>query len=127
MKKIILSILTGAIIVSANSDTTVDATMSLMEKGKNDIQKGFLYNDKALIKEGISIVKDANNIFGTVDVKSFLNNDKTQVVSNIHKNISKSLKSLEKSINNKEYAKASNQFGKVLNDCVSCHTVIRRW
>ena len=127
MKKIILSILTGAIIASANSDTTVDATMSLMEKGMNSIQKGFLYNDSKLIKEGISIVKDANNIFGTVDVKSFLNNDKTQVVSNIHKNISKSLKSLEKSIDNKEYAKASNQFGKVLNDCVSCHTVIRRW
>jgi len=126
MKKIILTLMASAMIAFVG-DATVTASMSLMEKGMNEIQKGFLYNDKALIKKGISIVKDSNSIFSKVDVKSFLNNDKTQVVANITEKLKGNLNKLSKFVENKKYSDASMQYGKVINDCVACHTIIRRW
>ena len=126
MKKIILTLTASAIMAFAG-DTTVTATMSLMEKGMNEIQKGFLYNDKTLIKEGIEIVRDANSIFSKVDVRSFLNNDKTQVVANITDDLKGNLKKLSSLIGTKKYSDASRLYGKVVNDCVACHTIIRRW
>jgi hypothetical protein len=41
MKKLLLTLIAGATIASASSTTTINATMDLMEKGMNTIQKGF--------------------------------------------------------------------------------------
>jgi hypothetical protein len=60
-------------------------------------------------------------------VRSFLNNDKTQVVANITEKLKGNLKKLSKFIDDKKYSDASMQYGKVINDCVACHTIIRRW
>jgi len=126
MKKSLLIVIASAIMAFAG-DTTVNATMSLMEKGMNQIQKGFFYNDKNSIKEGIEIVESADSIFTKVDVKTFLKNDKTQVVANISHYLEKDLKKLSRLIKEKKYSDASVQYGKVLNNCVACHAVIRRW
>ncbi|MCK5293294.1 MAG: cytochrome C [Arcobacteraceae bacterium] len=127
MKRLILTLAACATIASAN-DTTINATMDLMEKGMNDIQKGFFYNQKSTILDGTNIVINANKIFDTVDIKSFTyGNRATQAISNIHGNLDKDLKNLKISIKNNNYAEAAVQYGKVLNDCVACHTVIRGW
>lgn len=127
MKKIILTLAACATIASA-SGTTINATMDLMEKGMNTIQKGFFYNQKTTILEGTDIVINANKIFATVDTKSFTNGNRaTQAISNIHGNLAKDLKGFRKSITNNKYADASAQYGKIVNDCVACHTVIRGW
>jgi len=127
MKKLLLTLSVFATIASADN-TTITSTMALMEKGMNSIQKGFLYNQKKTILEGIAITINANNIFDTVDAKEFTNgNNKVQVISNVHGNVAKNLAKLEKFVKNDKYRDATMQYGKVVNDCVACHTVIRGW
>jgi hypothetical protein len=126
MKKLLLTL--SALATFASADTTINATMSLMEKGMNTIQKGFLYNQKAVILEGTDIVISANSIFEKVDTQSFTNGSKaTQVISNIHGNLASDLKEFKKAISDNKFSSATDMYGKILNDCVACHTVIRQW
>jgi S1-C subfamily serine protease len=127
MKKLIVTLIAGATIASAQN-TTIDATMSLMEKGMNTIQKGFFYNSKALVLEGIEVVDSANKIFETVDTKEFTKGSRaTQVISNIHGNLAKDLKVLKNSIENNKFGSAAEKYGRVVNDCIACHSVVRGW
>ena len=122
MKKIITTLFVAA------SNTTIDATMSLMEKGMNTIQKGFFYNSKELVLEGIEVVDSANKIFETVDTKDFTKGNRAdQVISNIHGNLAKDLKALRKSTESNKFGSAAEKYGKVVNDCIACHSVVRGW
>ncbi len=128
MKKVLLTLSALATLAMADNKATINDTMAAMEKGMNTIQKGFLYNQKATILEGTETVITANSIFSKVDTQSFTNGSKaTQVISNIHKNIATDLKVFKNLINENKFADASKQYGKVMNDCVACHTVIRKW
>jgi len=108
---------------------TVNATMALMKQGMNLVEDGFFYNDKAQIMKGIDIVENANNIFSTIDVRSFINqkNVSVQVVNNLTGHIGDELKVMKKSIASGEYSEASKEYSKILNNCISCHIVIRKW
>lgn len=128
MKKILLTLSALATFAFADNAAKITQTMAAMEQGMNTIQKGFFYNQKATILEGTETVINANSIFSKVDTQSFTNGSKaTQVISNIHKNIATDLKVFKKLINANKFADASEQYGKVVNDCVACHTVIRKW
>jgi len=126
MKKIVLALVACSALTFA-SETTIDATMKLMEQGMQQIQHGFVYNSKDDIKRGIETVKNSDAIFKHVKVSDFMKSNKVTVASNINKNLAKDLKSLEKAVNNGKYSEATKQYGKVLNDCLSCHTIIRGW
>ena len=71
MKKMILALVATSVLALAN-ETTVNATMSLMTQGMNQIQAGFLYSNKEDIKSGIAVVENANAIFKNVDVSTFI-------------------------------------------------------
>jgi len=127
MKKILFTTLVGATLALA-TDTTVSATMALMDQGMQKINKGFLLNQKNLILDGIKTVKNADAIFNTVDVKTFIpHNNKVQVTKNINENLASNITKLEKEVKNNKFADATVSYGKVLNDCISCHTIIRGW
>lgn len=127
MKKLLLTLVAGVTIASA-SNTTINATMDLMEKGMQTIQKGFFYNQKTLLLEGADVVDSANKIFSTVDTKEFTKGNRAQqVISNIHGNLAGDLKAFRKSVEANQFSNASAQYGKIVNDCVACHTVIRGW
>jgi hypothetical protein len=126
MKKIVLALVTCSVL-SIASDTTINATMKLMQQGMNQIHTGFLMNSKDDIKKGIETVENSNAIFTHVDVAHFVNTQKVTVAKNINKNMSKDLKSLTDAINNAQYTEATKQYAKVLNECVACHTIIRGW
>jgi nitrate reductase cytochrome c-type subunit len=127
MKKAILAVALVAASTFAN-DVTVNATMSLMEQGINQVQKGFLYNSKSDIKAGISTLESANSIFNHVDVSTFIkHNNKVQVTKNINANLTADLKALKKDVNAGKFNDATKKYGKVVNDCLSCHTIIRGW
>lgn len=128
MKKVLLILSALATFAFADAIKTINETMASMEQGMNTIQKGFFYNQKATILEGTDMVINANSIFSKVDTQSFTNGSKAiQVISNIHKNIATDLKVFKKMVNENKFADASKQYGKVVNDCVACHTVIRKW
>ncbi len=134
MKRLLLVLSVFATLASADNKQTINETMASMEKGMNTIQKGFLYNQKATILEGTEIVINANSIFEKVDVKSFTNGSKaTQVISNIHQTIATDLKQFKKVVDeikdnkSNKIADATKLYGKIINDCVACHAVIRKW
>jgi len=127
MKKGLLAIVLSGTILLAG-DTTISATMNLMNQGLNQVQSGFVNNNKKDILEGISIIENANSIFSQVDVGKFIpNNRKTQVTKNIYNNLTKSLKKLKSNIENRKYSAATESYGKVLNTCLACHTIVRGW
>lgn len=127
MKKLVLALALTSVAAFA-ADTTITATMSLMEKGLDQVQRGFLYNSKKDIMDGIETLQNSDAIFKTVDVTKFIpNNQKVQVTKNITNNLEEDLAILKKAIDNNEYTTATEKYGKVVKDCVSCHTVIRGW
>jgi len=127
MKKTIVALALTSLTVSAN-EATIDATMQLMEQGMNRVQKGFLYNNKVDIIRGINTLQSANSIFIHVDVSTFIeNNSKIQVTKNINANLSEHLAKLKTDVEAHKYSSAGIKYAKVLNDCVSCHTIIRGW
>lgn len=126
MKKVILALVTCSVL-SIASETTIDATMKLMQQGINQVNTGFILNSKEDIKQGIETLENSNAIFTHVDVADFIKSNKVTVAKNINVNLTKDLAALKKAINNSQYSEATKQYGKVLNECVACHTIIRGW
>ena len=127
MKKIVLGMLVSSVIAMADA-TTIDATMKLMNQGLQEVQSGFVYNNKDGIIRGVETIQSANSIFTHVDVASFIpNNSKVQVTKNINESLSKDLEALKKAVENKQYADATKKYAKVVNDCMACHTIVRGW
>lgn len=127
MKKIILALAVSSVFAFA-SETTVNATMSLMTQGMNQVQNGFLYSDKKAIAEGIKTIESANSIFTKVDVSTFIkNNSKIQVTKNINKHLTVDLKAFKKAVKSENYTDATKQYGKVLANCIACHKIVRGW
>ncbi len=130
MKKILITAIASATFAFAanSSTTTINATMALMNQGMDKIQKGFLLNQKSLILDGISVIKNADAIFNTVDTNSFIkHNNKTQVTKNISKNLSNNIEMLEQDVKEGKFSDATSDYGKALSNCVACHTIIRGW
>lgn len=126
MKKTLLALLVCSAITMAN-ETTIDATMKLMQQGMNQINTGFMINSKVDIEEGLSTLENANAIFTHVDVVSFIKSNKVTVAKNINANLTKELTALKKAVAASKYAEATTEYAKVLNQCVACHTIIRGW
>ena len=126
MKKTVLALLATATLTLAN-ETTINATMQLMHQGMNQINTGFMLNSKEDIKQGLTTVENANSIFANVDVASFIKSNKTTVAKNINENVAEELKALRKAVEASQYAEATQEYAKVLNQCVACHTIIRGW
>ncbi|MDH4944477.1 cytochrome C [Sulfurimonas sp. C5] len=127
MKKLMLALALTSVATFA-ADTTITATMQLMEKGMEQVQKGFMYNSKQDIMQGIETLQNSDAIFKKVDVTTFIpNNKKVRVTQNITDNLGEDLVILKKAIENNEFTTATEKYGKVLNDCVACHTTIRGW
>lgn len=126
MKRILLALVTCSVL-SIASEGTIDATMKLMQQGMDQIHMGFTHNSKADIIRGIETVENSNAIFVHVNVADFMKNNKVAVAENINKNMTRDLKALKKSVNEGKYSDATQNYGKVLNDCISCHTIIRGW
>ena len=126
MKKIILALVTCSVL-SIASETTINATMKLMQQGMNQVHSGFILNSKEDIKQGIATIENSNAIFTHVDVANFIKSNKVTVAKNINANLTRDLKALKKAVNASKYSEATNQYAKVLNECVACHTIIRGW
>lgn len=101
--------------------------MKLMQQGMTQIQKGFVFNSKQDIQEGILTVESSNAIFAHVNVADFVKTNKVAVAQNINKNMTQDLKALKKAVSEAKYSEATKQYAKVLNECVACHTIIRGW
>lgn len=128
MKKIILALAACSVLSLASAnDTTINATMKLMQQGMDQVNKGFMLNSKEDILQGIATLENSNAIFNNVNVAVFIKSQKVTVANNINKNLAEDLAALKKAVANSEYSEGTKQYAKVLNQCVACHTIIRGW
>jgi hypothetical protein len=126
MKKTLITLLACSALAMAN-ETTINATMKLMQDGMNQINTGFMINSKEDINQGLATLENANAIFTRVDVAAFIKSNKVTVAKNINNNLTQELGVLKKAIKASNYAEATTEYAKILNQCVACHTIIRGW
>lgn len=129
MKKVLLALAVSSMFTFASADEkTINATMSLMTQGMNQIQTGFLYSNKKAVNNGIEILENANAIFSKVDVTTFIkHNNKVQVTKNINANLAENLAAFSKAIKAEDYTEATKYYGKVTSNCIACHRTVRGW
>lgn len=113
------------------ADTTLVKTMIDMENGLNNVQKGFLYNNPVLIKEGVNAIHTANTLFHDMEAtKKFLPKEKqhmSNVAFNASKRIDTASANLLKALDKKQFSKAGQSYSDLVNACTACHGVIRGW
>lgn len=128
MKKIILATLLGGASLFANE--ALIKNMHDMEQGMDYIQKGYLYNNIELVKNGIAEIQKANKILEKMDTATYLPDNKkhmANIAQNSAKKMDESLATMQKLIDEKEVAKSHDAYADVLSNCVICHSVVRNW
>lgn len=133
MKKIllILAILgtTSLVASEGSSKVATQKAMQNMETSMAFIQKGFLYNHRGQIKKGItSLRKELKNIdvFMVQNDKDIQFNARAYAVNEtkaLDMMAARILEDFDKG--NKEAVMI--EFQQVLNRCVTCHALVRRW
>ena len=128
MKKLIVIALLLSSSVFANEN--LNKSMALMENGMESIHQGFLNNQKILIEMGLKQVLDGNALFKGNSIPSFLPKNKKHMVNVATKSsnrIDEEAKKLKHFLDKKEYLKASETYGRMINACTRCHSIVRYW
>ena len=130
MKKIFLvSILLGSTMLMANSSVEIKKTMQSLEVSMAFIQKGFLYNHRGRIEKGIDTLREAlKNIdsFVIENDKSVKFNAKEYAVTETKALDLMASRILEGFDKGKKEAVLVD-FQQMLNRCITCHALVRRW
>jgi hypothetical protein len=106
-------------------------SMSKMENGLSNIQKGFLYNQKALIENGVKEIKEANKIFAKKDAtKEYLPKTKqhfAHIAYDAANQMNNASDQMLKYLKDNEMSAAQLSYSKVINACGNCHALVRGW
>jgi len=128
MKKIMAVLLTlGAFTLNLQAYDQAERIqdMQTMEVSMTEIQRGILYNNKAMVLKGVNSLKKTSR---KVEVSK---KDDMDYSANFAKkqteNIIRYADKLEANIEAGQKHAATKNYTKVLNQCVSCHNKIRKW
>jgi cytochrome c556 len=131
MKKILLaSILVSSVLLMAgNTEVKQIDTMQSLEVSMSQIQKGLLYNHKGMLKKGIASLRaELGNL------KSFVIHNDKSIQFNAHEYAQKETKALDmiasRILNDFDAGKKDTvmiDYEQMLNRCVTCHALVRRW
>lgn len=129
LKKLIVA--SAILFTAASANDVMMKSMSQMENGMVEIQKGFLNNNIELINKGLKSVKEGNALFSDEKViAKYLPENKKHLV-NVAKNASERIKLsssvLELNLEEKAYINATNAYSDMLNACSRCHALVRNW
>lgn len=116
---------------ASDADKFNAMVMLNMENGLANIQKGFLYNNLDLIKNGVEQVQKENAIYhDRKTIKSILPDNKKQMENLAYitsKRIENATEEMKSYLALKQMKKAHNAFSDIVNACTDCHTLIRGW
>jgi cytochrome c556 len=133
MKKVLLSLLCCASMLSAKEQEVVNFdrmnNMHLMEKALSTIQKGFLFDNIEVVKNGVRDLKASS-----LDTKSYLKEGLSRTgvntipyakkqAADINALADEILATFEKG----DRYTAANGYLKILSKCLTCHQDIRSW
>ena len=128
MKNTIIGLFTlGALTLTlqAYDKTQRRHDMQTMEVSMAQIQKGILSNNKQLVLQGVTNLKD---VAGKIEVPQTKEMDyspkfaKKQAVA-----IVKFADEIKEKINNGHKHSAATSYTKALDKCISCHNKLRKW
>lgn len=134
MKKVLLSLLVAAVVVSADGKLQNERieTMRNFEGALATIQKGFLYNNESLVKQGVedfqknlrhsdSFVIDISKkeSTGKFDARTYANTEARA--------ISKLVDRLEENYKTGTKLKSVSIYNEIVDRCLTCHRIIRKW
>jgi len=128
----ILASLSLAYSLNASEAEKINAIVMLnMENGLSNIQKGFLYNNMALVHDGIEQVEKENSTYENRNaIKAFLPEGKKQMENLAYissKRIENATKEMKYYLSVNQPRKAHNAFSDMVNACTDCHTLVRGW
>ena len=131
--KIIAAIVLFGFSVNTFANETHDLTIMMFNKevGLNNIQKGFLYNNIALIKSGVDQVVEENKIYHNKDVvESIIPKNRKQAVNLAMltaRRIDNAATEIKIYLEEKEMRKAFDSFSNMVKACTDCHVIVRGW
>lgn len=131
LKVFLVGILLSSFAMAEDKVPSINEVMVKLENGLVRIQKGFLYNNIELIKDGVREVQRENLIYhDQKNILAMLPKNKLQMknaailtsyrIDNAAKEMAEYLK----------HNKIRNAFGvytTMLNACTDCHTIVRGW
>ncbi len=138
MKKLVLTLsLCSTFVLAANGVYTQEDRIQDMQKMANamgSIQNGFFYNNLDLIKEGGIILADTiEHIEPPLEEKEekdlmnrFLNN-KVKMTDSIKRRIKKKAGHMIEAFADGNPKSALQDFTKITEKCMECHTRLRKW
>ncbi len=128
IKTLAITLLLGGSLFASD---VLAVNMAKSENGLNNIQKGFLYNNMALVRNGIKEVRSANEMFHNMDeIKKYLPKDKQHmgnIAFNASKRINNAVDEMEIYLATNEMNKAQHTYSDIINACSACHAVVRGW
>jgi hypothetical protein len=104
--------------------------MQIMEQGLQQMQKGFLYNNLQDIQKGAELLKKHTaKIEPPVDEKTnaFKKSYAYDLTKREAKKIIKLAEDAVAKYKERRTKQAMNSFAKILKQCMTCHTRIRKW
>lgn len=130
--KIILASLLSLSLAQATENEKVNAMIMLnMEQGLASIQKGFLYNNIDMLKDGVSVVQKENMIYHDRKVIRSILPEHRQQMENLalitSKRIENATEEMKTYLALKQMKKAHNSYMDIVNACTDCHTLVRGW
>ena len=127
MKKgLVVSIALAFGISSASASSDLYSNMSLLERGLNNIQTGYLYDAPEILAAGVRALVDANDALSAEDMRSTLpKGASTAAVDNLTRSMERNIIALQNAIQTNNTPKAVDAYSAVVRDCIACHIAIR--
>ncbi len=138
MKKLGLALTLTSTLLFADFTTYTQADriqdMQKMAKAMETIQGGFFYNNFDMIKEGgvtladtIERVEPPLEEVEEKDVMTRFLNNKVKMTNSIKRKIRKKVSHMIASFKDGEAKRALQDFTKITESCMACHTRLRNW
>ncbi len=129
LSKILIAGLLSVTFATAND--TLTNSMTIMQKGIEQVQFGFINNNEQMVREGLKSIKQGNAMFSDEALikKSLPANKKhmVNVAENASKRIAADATIIELNLDDKAYTKAAEGYSDMLNACSRCHSIVRSW
>ncbi|MEA3456511.1 MAG: cytochrome C [Campylobacterota bacterium] len=136
MKKLLVGfVLTGALL-SAGPYTQKDRILDMqtMASAMQSIQNGFFYNNIDMVVEGTALLADTVERIEPPleeveekDVMTRYTNNKVQMTNRIQKRIKRKTKDIIERFKDGDAVQALQAYSKITQQCMKCHTQLRKW
>jgi len=108
--------------------------MQKMAQAMQDIQTGFFYNNLDIVKDGVKTLKETiikiqptKSELTTKDIYEKWFNNNIKMSNKIKKKIKQKAEDIEERFEDGDHVQALQAYSKISQQCLKCHTQIRKW